>query len=95
MEPVHATQSQGVVRRHHGKVDGVRLGKVHNGGDVLGANLRDADGILCDAAVARQGVNGLHTGIFFQLFDNGVLAATAADDQKIHGSPPKNLPEAN
>ena len=84
METVHTAQGQGVIRRHHGEVDGVGLGELHDGGDVLSADLGNAHGVLGDAAVARQGVNGLYAGIFFQLFDNGVLAATAADDQKIH-----------
>ena len=65
MEPVHAAQGQGVVRRHHGKADLMGLGKVHDGGDIFGADLWDAHGVLGDAAVARQGVNGLHAGIFF------------------------------
>ena len=95
VKPVHAAQGQGIVRSHHSEIDIMGLGEVHDGGNVLGTDLRDAHRVLGDAAVAGQGVDGLHAGIFFQFLDNGVLAATAADDQKIHGSPPKNLPEAN
>ncbi len=57
------------------------LGKFDLRGDVLGADV-DADGVGGDAAVAGQAVNGLDRGIFFQLFDDGVFAAAAADDHE-------------
>ena len=84
VEGVHAPQGQGVVRRHHGEVQGVAPGEVHDGTDVRGPDLRHADGVGGDAAVARQGVNGFHSRILFQLFDDGVLPAAAAHYEERH-----------
>ena len=81
MEPVHTAQGQRIVGRDYGEVHGVGFGKVHNGVDVLGTDLGNAHGVGSDAAVAGQSVDGLHSGIFPQFFDNGVFAASAADYQ--------------
>ena len=80
METVHAAQGQGVVRGHHGEINGVGLGKVHNFFEVLGPGLRDAHRVRGNAAIAGESVDGLHLGILFQFFDDSVLAASAADD---------------
>ena len=58
--------------------------KRDDGGDILCTDFRNTDCILRNAAIAGQGIDGLDLWVFFQLFDDGVLAATAADDQKIH-----------
>ena len=84
VEGVHAPQGQGVVRRHHGEVHGVAPGEGHDAADVRGPDLRHADGVGGDAAVARQGVNGFHSRILFQLFDDGVLPAAAAHYEERH-----------
>ena len=81
MELVHAAQGQGVVRGHDGEVNGVGLGEVHDFPDVLGPDGRDAHRVLGDAAVAGESVDGFNLGVLFQLFDDGVLAASAADDE--------------
>ena len=80
----HGPQGQGVVGGHHGVADGVGLGEVHHGGDILGPDLRDADGVAVHAAVAGQDVEGVDAGAFFQLPDDGVLPPAAADDHHIH-----------
>ena len=86
VEGVHAAQGQRIVRGHHGEVHLVLYGKVHDGADILGPDLGHAHGVGGDAAVAGQGVDGLHLRVFPELFDDGVLAATAAHDQKFHSS---------
>jgi hypothetical protein len=57
------------------------LGEVHDFADVLGPDFRDADRVGGDAAVAGEGVDGLRLGILFQFFDDGVFAASAADNE--------------
>ena len=88
MQAVHAAQSQRIVRGHNSEINGVCLGKLHDCGKVLGTDLGDTDGVRRDAAVAGEGVDGLHRGIFFQLFDNGMFAAAAANNEKVHKGPP-------
>ena len=88
MQAVHTAQSQRIVGSDHGEINGVRLGKVHDGGDVLGTDFGNTDSVSCNAAVAGQSIDGFHGGIFFQLLDNGVLAATAANNEKVHKGPP-------
>ena len=53
-----------------------------------GTDLRHAHRVRGDAAVARQGVDGLRRRILFQLFDDGVLPASAADHEKFMMSQP-------
>ena len=89
LQRVHRTQHQRIVRRHHGEVNAVGLGKVHLRGNILRADLRDAHSVSSDAAVAGSAVDRLHSGILFQFFDDGVLTAAAADNQKVHGSLPE------
>ena len=84
MQAIHAAQSQRIVGSDHGKVNSVSLCKIHDSRNILGTDLGDTDSISSDAAVAGQSIDGLHSGIFFQLFDNGVLAAAAANNEKIH-----------
>ena len=84
VQPVDAAQRQRIIRRHNSKINLMRFCKFNNGRDILCPYLRNANRILCDAAVAGQDVDGLNLWILFQLFYDGVLAATAADDQKIH-----------
>ena len=64
MEPVHAAQGQGIVRGHHGEINGMGLGEAHDLLDVLGPDLRDAHRVGGDAAVAGEGVDGFCLGIF-------------------------------
>ena len=59
-------------------------GKVHDAVKVLRADFRDAHRVLGDAAVAGEGVDRSGLGVLFQLFDDGVLAASAADYEYIH-----------
>ena len=59
-------------------------GKGHLRGDVLRADLRDADRVGGDAAVSGNAVDRLYLGVFFQFPDDGVLTAATADDQKVH-----------
>ena len=40
------------------------------------------------SAVSGESIDLGANGIFFQLFDNGVLAATAANNEKVHKGPP-------
>ena len=77
---VHTAQNQRIVGSHHCVVNGVFHGE---GYDFV--NLRSADGdtggICGNAAVAGQGVDGFHLGIFLQGADDGVFPATAAYNQ--------------
>ena len=88
VQTVYAAQSQRIVGSNHSEINRVCLGKLHDCGNVLGADLGNADGVSGNAAVAGQSIDGLYRGIFFQLFDNGVLAATAANNEKVHKGPP-------
>ena len=88
VEPVHAPQGQGVVRRHHGETNGMGSGEVHDFVNVPGSDLRHAHRVGGNAAVAGEGVDGLNGGILFQLFDDGVFAAAAADYKQIHNDIP-------
>ena len=79
--PVASTspQHQGIVRGHHGKVDGVVLGKGRDGRPRPWRRCRHADGVGGDAAVAGRGSRcALTSGLFFRLLDDGVLPAAAA-----------------
>ena len=60
---VHRAEGEGIVRRDNGVVDPVRLGKLDLRGDVLCADLTDADRVGGDAAVAGQAVDDLDRGI--------------------------------
>ena len=84
MESVHTAQGQGIVWRHYGEVHGVGPGKIHNGADILGPDLRDAHRVGSNAAVSRQGVDRLYGRVFLHFFDDRMLTASAANDQKIH-----------
>ena len=88
---VHRAEGKGVVRRDNGIINAVRLGKFDLRGDVLRADLTDADRVGGDAAVAGQTVNFLDRGIFLQLFNDGVFATAAADDHELHGEIPPCL----
>ncbi len=61
---VHRAEGQWIVRRDNGVVDPVRLGKLDLRGDVLCADLTDADRVGGDAAVTGQAVDLLDRGIF-------------------------------
>ena len=89
-EPVRTAQSQRVVRPHHGKVNGVGGGEGGDAVQVPGGNLH-ADGVRRNAAVSRQSEDGFHRRAFPQLLNNGVLAAPAADNEKIHKTPPSRF----
>ena len=83
-EGVHGAQHQRVVRRHHGEVDTVGLGEVHLGGDVLGADGHE-NRIALHAGVAGEGINRIHPRATFEGADDGMFAASAADDHELHG----------
>ena len=87
VQRVHRPQHQGVVRGHHGVVHLLLHGKSHNALDVLGPD-GDALRIRGDAAVAGQGVDFGDFRVLFQLFDDGVFAAAAADHKKLHSLSP-------
>lgn len=72
---VDRAEGEGVIGRDDGIINAVRLGKFDLRGDVLRADLTDADRVGGDAAVAGQTVNFLDRGIFLQLFNDGVFAA--------------------
>ena len=90
LQRVHRAEHQRIVRRDHGKINIVALGKGHLCGDVLRADVRNAHGVGRDAAVSGQAVDRLHFGVFFQFPDDGVLTAATADDQKVHGALPQS-----
>ena len=56
------------------------------GGDFVDLLRADGDALRVrgDAAVARKRVDDLDRGVFLQLFDDRVLAASAADNHKFH-----------
>ena len=83
-EGVHGAQHQRIVRRHHGEVDTVGLGEVHLGGDVLGADGHE-NRIALHAGVAGEGINRIHPRALFEGADDGMFAASAADDHELHG----------
>ena len=62
---VHRAEGQRIVRRDDGVVDPVHFRKFDLRGDVLRADLADADRVGGDAAVTGQAVNFLNCGIFF------------------------------
>ncbi len=58
-------------------------------GRSAGGNI-DADRVLSDAAVARQGENFRHFGIFLQRLNQGVFPSAAAHNHDLHkAKPPK------
>ena len=87
VQGVHRPQHQGIVGSHHGVVHLLLYGEGHHGRDVLGPD-GDALRIRGDAAIAGQGKNLFHFRVLFQLFDDGVFAAAAADHKKLHSLSP-------
>ena len=83
LQSVHRPQHQGIVGGHHGEIHRVGPHELHNGGDVLGAD-GHALGVGGDAAVAGQGVDGLRPWVLLELLNDGVFAASAANDQNVH-----------
>ena len=83
LQCIHSAQHQGIVRGHNGIVNFVFHRKIYNFG-----NIRCPDGhthrILGNAAIAGEGVNGLHGFVLFQLLDDGVLTTAAADYKDFH-----------
>ena len=87
IQSVHRPQHQGVVRGNHGVVHLLLQGEGHNGRDILGPD-GDALRVRGDAAIAGQGKNLFHFRVLFQLFDDGVFTAAAADHEKLHSLSP-------
>ena len=83
LQGIDTAQDQGIVRRDHRIVDGICLSEGDNGGNVLGAD-GDAGGVRRDAAVAGERENLGDLGVLFQLADDGVLPAAAADNHYFH-----------
>ena len=79
-DTIAGLEQKGIIRGYNGEINAAGLGEIHNFFNILDPDLRNAHGVLGDAAVAGEGVNGLNPGIFPQLFDDGVFAASAADD---------------
>ena len=80
---IHATQHQGIVGGDHGVVDGVLRGELDDTLDILRADVL-AGRVGGDTAVTGEAVDGLHGGVLFNGFDDGMLTSAAANDQQIH-----------
>ena len=80
---VHAAKNQRIVGSDYGIVNFIFCGEGH---DIFNVCCADShtDSILCNAAVAGEGINGFNFRIFLQGADDGVFPATAADDEQIH-----------
>src|SRR5699024_7973554 len=85
LQLVHRPQDQGIVGGHHGKVDGVVLGKGGDGVQILGPDA-GADGVGGHAAVAGGGIDLGDPGALLQALDDGVLPPAAAHNENVHGN---------
>ncbi len=83
VQPVHAPQRQRVVRGHHGEVSRVGLRVFDDALDIRGPDVH-AGRVLRDARVAGQRHDFGDLRVLPELFDDGVLAPAAADDQYPH-----------
>ena len=80
VQRIHRPQHQRIVRGHHGVVNGVFLGKVHNARNVRGGNVH-ALRVCRNASIAGQGIDFFNGFVLFQLLNDGVFPSTATNDQ--------------
>ena len=79
LERIHASEYQWIIRCDDSIVDLFFAGKLCDAVDVFRVD-RDALCVTRDAAVSRNGKDFRDLRVFFDLLDNGVFAAAAAND---------------
>ena len=83
LQSVHASQHQRIIRSNN-RVINLRVpGEGHNPFNIRRLNIHTGR-VRGDTAVARQGINRFNSRILFQLFDDGMFTAAAADNKQVH-----------